>query len=70
MKYVLLFGSEHYPHIQLVHSKLVNLGVYSIIFDINNQNHLLSLGFGDGQFNGVLKVHDQVLSFEEISNVW
>ncbi|MCU5743736.1 hypothetical protein [Bacillus thuringiensis] len=70
MNYVLLFGSEYDPHIQLVHSKLLNLGSNSIIFDINNNNHLLSLGFNNAQFDGVLKVYDQIIGFEEISNVW
>ncbi|WP_172370559.1 hypothetical protein [Sporosarcina jiandibaonis] len=70
MSYVLLFGSEHDPHIQVIHSKLVNHGARSIIFDINNQNHLLSLAFSDGQFNGTLNVDNVRIDFNEISKVW
>ncbi|MGA5680828.1 hypothetical protein ACPCHR_24505 [Bacillus bombysepticus] len=70
MNYILLFGSEQDPHLQTVHNYLKKMKAASIIFDINNNDHSITLEVNDKGTSGICKIGNTRIKFEKIAGVW
>jgi len=70
MDYILLFGSEQDPHLKVVHNNLKKLNADSVIFDIRNNNHSITLEINDKGSFGLCKIDNISIKFEQISAVW